>query len=206
MGELASFTGLELERDASTGRVTIVKGSKRSSKGTSTWFANRLKQIIDDTRREVSIETKRSQPGVFLDAYDYNRLDVDDYDAFKKADPKFAAAALAHVVNEYYFEQTIPVGFGREPGIEYAAVEPSGPASRMGKFLPSHLDSTQFESNVLSDFTGWWEKQRPDKPVVTLSTGNVHTFEYSTVLYDVVVKNNAVISVTKYENRKPRKY
>ena len=47
-------------------------------------------QVISDSRADVQIETGRSQPQVFVDAYDRRQLDVDDYDALKQADDWYA--------------------------------------------------------------------------------------------------------------------
>ena len=98
VAELERITGLRLQRDKQTRRVTIVPGSKWKSRGTSAHFANRLTQVIGDSRAKVEIETGRNQPGILFVGYRKRQLEVADYDAFKKADPKFAAESLAHVI------------------------------------------------------------------------------------------------------------
>jgi hypothetical protein len=174
-------------------------------KGTSTWFANKIIQIVGDSTAEVKINTGRSQPGVFFDAYQTSQLDVDDYDAFKKADDKFAAESIAHVIEEYYYEQRIPLTDIPIMGVWVPAGPGRGPLSRDGRFPESHFSASGFESQVLSDFTGWWEKPYEDKKPVKTSAGEVIKFEFSTVIYDVTKKNSNVVSITKYELQKPRK-
>jgi RHS repeat-associated protein len=105
LAELARFTGLALKRDATTGMVTIDSSKKRNQKGTSTWFANKVIQVVQDARASVKIEFVRSAPTVFFDQYISCRFDVDDYNAFKRADDKFAAESFAHFIEEYYYEQ-----------------------------------------------------------------------------------------------------
>jgi len=208
VAELERITGLKLQRDKLTGKVTIVPGSKRNANGTSTWFANRLSQVIGDSRAKVEINTTRSRPGEFIDSYLLSEIDVDDYNAFKKADPKFAAAALAHVIEEYYYEQIIPYAGTNDPGWKPAG-DSRGPLNKLGRFAESHEAALEFESNVLSDFTGWWEKPREGHRVEIPPSGSRHfyrTEEYSTVTYDVIEKNGTVQSVNKYEKRKPIKH
>lgn len=207
VAELERITGLKLERDKLTGKVTIVAGSTRNMSGTSTWFANKLSRVIGDSRVAVKIETGRSQPGIVFDGYDDKKLDVDDYDAFKKADPKFAAAALGHVLEEYYFQQIIPLfSSAYNTTDEVPAGGPYGPISPKAIFDTSHSEAMEFESNVISDFTGWWEQPRAPKLPVATGQGYVQSFEYSTVIYDVTIKNSSVDNVAKYEKQKPRKY
>jgi RHS repeat-associated protein len=205
VSELQRFTGLKLIRDVRTGNVSIDRTIKRNMNGTSTWFANLLIRAIGDSRADVKIETGRSQAQVFFDSYKRSQLDVDDYDAFKKADSKFAAAALAHVIDEYYYEQIIPVT-DIDSLSEVPAGGSRGPLNRDGRFFESHLDASDLQSKVLSDFTGWWEKPYQDKPTIpTYDGGQIVTFEFSSVSYDVIVKNSSVVSISKYEKQKPRK-
>jgi hypothetical protein len=61
-----------------------------------------------------------------------------------------------------------------------------------------------FESKVISDFTGWWEKPREAR-IINMGQGrSFRTAEYSTVTYDIIEKNGTVESINKYEKRKPR--
>lgn len=207
VAELERITGLRLQRDKQTGRVTIVPGSKRNARGTSAYFAGRLARIIGDSRAKVEINTGRNLPGVFLDSYPHSALDVEDYDAFKKADPKFAYASLAHVIEEYYYEQIIPLtdaDANANSAYGVPAGGSRGPLTRMQRFAESHETALDFESKVLSDFTGWWEQPRQNIPgVVTDATTVWTTFQYSTVSYDVLWKNFSVARV--FKNEKPRK-
>ncbi len=207
VSELERITGLRLQRDKQTGRVTIIPGSKRNARGTSPTFANRLTQVIGDSRAKVEINTGRNQPGVFVDSYPHSMIDVDDYDAFKKADPKFAAAALAHVIEEYYYEQIIPLTDDASNAYSPYGVPAGGsrgPLTRMERLGESHETALEFESKVLSDFTGWWEKPRPDIAVATDATTVWASFQYSTVSYDVLVKNASVARIFKNENPKKK--
>ena len=205
VSELAAFTGLKLQRDPNTGRVTVVPGSKRNTKGTSTYFANQLGLLIGDTRAKVELHTGKNQAGVFFDDYLAGELDVEDYDAFKKADPKFAAESLAHVIQEYYWEQLIPVAGTSDPGWRPAG-DPRGPLNKLGRFDESHKAAKEFESQVLSDFTGWWEKPMEEKHTISPNGSVASTFDFSSVTYLVVHQNSSVVSITKYERRKTRKY
>ena len=203
VAELEKITGLKLQRDKLTGKVTIVPGSNRNASGTSTWFANKLAQVIGDSRAEVRINTGRSQPQVYFDYYEQRELDVDDYDAFKKADPKLAAAALAHVVEEYYYEQVLDYAGSDDTHLTPAG-DPRGPLSRLGRLPESHVAALDFESKVLSDFTGWWEQPREAR---LFDLGRGRTYRqviYSTVTYDVTEKMGTVENVNKYEKKKPR--
>jgi hypothetical protein len=203
VSELQRFTGLKLRRDPKTGQVTIDGSVKRNMNGTSTWFANKIIQVIADSRAQVTIETGRSQPNVLIDAYDLRQLDVDDYDALKKVDSKFAAVALAHVIDEYYYEQIIPLT-DFDSLVEVPAGGSRGPLNRAGRFEESHLDAIEFQSKVLSDFTGWWEKPITEKPVINTVAGAIATFEFSTVIYDITVRHTNIVHVVKYEKKKPR--
>lgn len=207
VAELSKLTGLTLIRDPITGKVRIDASKKRKTKGTSTWFAQKVTNIIRDPRVNVEIETTRSQPQVLFDSYDLRRIDVDDYNAFKKADLKFAAAAFAHVIFEYYHEQVIPYA-GKNSPYETPAGPDRGPLTRFGRFDESHEEASYFQSQVLSDFTDWWEK--PVEATGLTPPGHpipVIRFEYSSVSYDVTVNatNANVVSVTKNEKKKPRK-
>lgn len=157
VNELSRLTGLTLVRDPVTGKVSIDKTKKRKTKNTSTWFADKVTKIIRDPRVNVKITTDRDAPGVLVDSYSESKLDVSDYNAFKRADWKFAATALAHVLAEYYHEQLMPFA-----GTASADEVPGGGArsktTRDGRFLESHIEGLYFESQVLSDFTGWWEQ------------------------------------------------
>ncbi|HEX5875422.1 MAG TPA: RHS repeat-associated core domain-containing protein [Pyrinomonadaceae bacterium] len=206
VAELERITGLRLQRDKQTGRVTIVPGSKWKSRGTSAHFANRLTQVIGDSRAKVEIETGRNQPGILFDGYRKRQLDVADYDAFKKADPKFAAESLAHVIEEYYYEQIIPYAGTNTPGWQPAGGS-RGPLTRDGRFDESHEAAADFESKVLGDFTGWWEKPYEDNMVRIpgVPNGFISTFEFSSVTYTVVSHNFNVVKVTVNERKKPIK-
>ncbi|HEY5885326.1 MAG TPA: hypothetical protein VIT88_11600, partial [Pyrinomonadaceae bacterium] len=205
VAELERYTGLKLHRDPNTGKVTIVPGSKRDAKGTSPWFANRLAELIRDHRAKVQINTGRNQAGVFFDSYMTSQLDVDDYNEFKKADPKLAAESLAHVIEEYYWEQIIPYAGTADPGWRPAG-DSRGPQSKLDRFLESHAAATGFESQVLSDFTGWWEKPVAENPQPGLPDGSqVTNLDFSSVTYLIIYQNSNVISITKYERQKPRK-
>jgi hypothetical protein len=201
VAELERITGLKLDRDKLTGKVTIVPGSKRNMTRTSKWFANKLVQVIGDSGAVAKINTGRNQPNVFFDSFQHKELDVDDYDNFKKADPKFAAAALAHVIEEYYYYQIIPLFSGSNAGSELVpAGGPFGPLSPEEIFTRSHNEGSEFESKVISDFTGWWEQ-----PGQRSAQHKVLTVEYSTVIYDITIKNSNVDKIYKYEKQKPRK-
>jgi RHS repeat-associated protein len=195
LAELERFTGLHLKRDVKTGKVTIDTSVKRNKKGTSTWLANKVAEVIGDVAAKVKVGTGRSQPGVFFDSSDLRQVDLDDYDALKKADPALAANSLGHVIEEYYRLETNPW---------------LSPQSDRGRFLDAHEAALEFESNVQSDFTGWWEKPAQQR-TLQVPGGAIATFEYSTVSYDVLLKSDAtgsinVISVKKNETQKPRKY
>ena len=207
VSELSKLTGLTLIRDSITGKVRIDTSKKRKTKGTSTWFAQKISKVIRDPRVNVQIETTRSQPGVFFDAYELRRIDVDDYNAFKKGDMKFAAAAFAHVIAEYYHEQLIPYAGTNSPDETPAGLK-RPPMNRSGRFEESHEEGLYFESQVLSDFTNWYEK--PSEAIPLTPPGlplAVIRFEYSSVSYDVTVNttNASTVSVTKNEKKKPRK-
>ena len=203
LSELQTATGLTLIRDQKTGKVTIDSSVKRKKKGTSTWFANKLGQVIGDSRASVSIATVRNDATVFFDSYDRGQLDVADYNDFKKADPKLAAESLAHVIEEYYYEQLIPVTDFNSTQ-EVPAGGSRGPLSKRGRFDESHQAASDFESKVLSDFTGWWEQPFEQKNLGQTPQGAVVRIEFSSVMYDVVIKNNAVVSITKHEIQKPK--
>lgn len=201
MSELEKYTGLKLQRDPNTGQVTVVPGSRRISSGTSAHFADLLARAIGDHRAEIRINTRRNHAEILFDDFMSGQLDVEDYKAFKKADPKFAASSLAHVIQEYYFEQ-IMVLFSTDE-----LVPGYGPLNRYGRGVRSHEVAKEFESQVMSDFTGWWEQPRPDRtvPISPLGTERYSTFEYSSVTYDVIHKGGTIVSISKYEKRKPRK-
>ncbi len=213
LSELEKFTGLRLQRDSLTGKVTIVPGSTRNKNGTSTHFANRLAQVIGDSRAQVTINTGRSQPNVFLDSIFLHALDVDDYDAMKRVDKKLAAAALGHVIEEYYYEKIIPLTplqtDGERPSSPYG---PRGPVRLPTMtdggpiYEESHEAARHFESNVLSDFTGWWEQPRQGTATYNPYVGRVMTIHYSTVTYTIIIQNANIVSGTQHEKRKPRKY
>jgi RHS repeat-associated protein len=206
VAELMRLTGFTLIRDPKSGRVTIDNTKKRKTKGTSTYLANKVAQIVADKRVNVKIETTRSEPGVFFDAYDPAKLDVDDYNAFKKADDKFGAQQLGHVLEEYYYEQLIPFAGTNDPG-ERPAGESRGSLTRPQRYPESHAAGSGFQSLVLSDFTGWWEKPYEDKkPVATPYGELIVTFEFSTVTYYVTTTSSGTVTyVSKDEKKKPRK-
>jgi hypothetical protein len=130
---------------------------------------------------------------------------VDDYNAFKRADDKFAAESFAHVIEEYYYEQLIPYAATDEAGERPAGGE-RGLRTRFGRYSESHLAASDFESKVLSDFTGRWEKPFEERPAIEISPDvKMHRFEFSTVIYDVTVKSDTVVSITKYEKKKSKK-
>jgi len=79
-----------------------------------------------------------------------------------------------------------------------------GPLSKRGRFEESHQAASDFESKVLSDFTGWWEQPFEQKNLGQTPQGAVVRIEFSSVMYDVVIKNNAVVSITKHEIQKPK--
>lgn len=203
VAELAKFSGLSLERDSKTGKVTIKKSSKRKLKGTSTWLANKLIDAIRDPRAEVKIQTGRNQPNVFFDSYASQQLDVADYNAVKAADPKFAAVSLGHVIEEYYYEQLIPLT-ELDDSSERPAGGSRGPLTHMGRFPESHTAALGFESKVMSDFTGWWEQPMQQKSLVSTPSLQIIRFEYSTISYDVTIKNSTVVRITTHEKTKPR--
>jgi len=206
VAELERITGLKLQRDSLTGKVTIVPGSQRNMNGTSTWFANRLARVIGDSRAVVQIKTGRSQPKTIFDSYEAQQLDVDDYDAFRKADPKFAAAQLAHVLEEYYYAQVIPLFDGDTNKEEVPAGGPMGPLNFAEIYKRSHTEGLEFEGKVMSYFTGWWEQPRVQKMAVGSGGSLIVSFEYSTVIYDVTLKSTTVTNVIKYEKQKPKKH
>jgi len=193
VSELEKQTGYKLKRDTKTGRVTIDTSVKRIKKGTSTWLANKVGQIVGDSKAWVQIKTGQNQPGIAGDSFATREIDVSDYNAYKKADPKFAARYLGHVLDEYYHAEKMPSPFSDE-----------------GRYDESHKDALEFESNVLSDFTGWWEKPREPREPISNSQGELtFRFEYSTVTYDVLYKTGAggdvqVAKITKTERKKPR--
>jgi hypothetical protein len=195
LADLERFTGYKLQRDVKTGRVTVDTSVKRNKKGTSTWLANKVKEVIGDSSAAVKIGTGQSQPNVFFDSATTRQIDLDDYDAFKKADPKLAANSLGHVIEEYYRLETNPW---------------LSPQTDIGRFSDAHGTASEFESNVQSDFTGWWEKPA-EQSAARVPGGVIYTFEYSTVSYDILVKSDVngsknVVNVNKNEKQKPRKY
>jgi hypothetical protein len=192
VSELEKQTGYKLKRNTKTGRVTIDRSVKRTTKGTSTWLANKVNQVTGDSQAWVQIKTGRNQPGIAGDSFSKREIDVADYDGFKKADPKFAARFLGHVLEEYYHAEKMP-----------------SPFSDQGRFPESHEGALEFESDVLSDFTGWWEKPREQKTISEKPGELTVRFDYSTVAYDVLYKSGVggdvqVAKVTKIERRKPR--
>jgi hypothetical protein len=85
----------------------------------------------------------------------------------------------------------------------------ASPYSDDGRLKESHEHGLQFESDVLSDFTGWWEKPREQINVYEKPDEALVTFDYSTVAYDVVYKAGTgndifVAQVTKRVKVKPR--
>jgi RHS repeat-associated protein len=206
VAELMRLTGLTLVRDPKTGKVTIDNTKKTKTKGTSTHLLNRVVQMIKDKRVNVKIETVRSEPGILVDSYDNTKLDVDDYNEFKKADKKFAATALAHVLEEYYTEQLIPYAGTNDPG-ERPAGDSRGPQTRQQRYPEAHAAGLGVESVVLSDFTGWWEKPVERKPPVTTPQGEaIITVEFTSVTYYVTTTSSGTVtSVLKTVWKQPRK-
>jgi RHS repeat-associated protein len=203
VAELSSLTGYTLDRNPITGKVTIDKSKKRKiTKKTSLSFANKVATIIGDPRVHVKIETARNAPGVTVDSYRQTKIDVADYDAFKRADWTFAAAALAHVIAEYYHEQLIPFA-GTASTYEVPGGGARGATTREQRFEESHEEGLYFESQVLGDLRNWWEQPAARTETKLADSTMVHV-EYSTVSYDVFIKNNTITGINKHERQKPR--
>jgi hypothetical protein len=193
VSELERITGLKLIKDGKTGRVTIDRSVTRKDKGTSREMAQKVGQIVGDSKAWVKIDVGRNQPGVIFDSFAGRKLDAADYDAYKKVDPNLAAAALGHVLEEYYYAEKMP-----SPMLDH------------GKFGEAHSAGNQFESEVMSDFTGWWEQPRRQ---VNLQSPAGHfnvRVVYTTVSYDILVKSGVggdatIERVTKSQRKKPTK-
>lgn len=126
-----------------------------------------------------------------------------DYEAFKAADPRFAAVSLGHVIEEYYYEQLMPLTELNDSD-ERPAGGSRGPLTHRGRFMESHTAALDFESKVMSDFTGWWEQPMKERDYISPLGLQVIRFEYSTITYDITLKNSAVLGITKHEKKKPK--
>ncbi len=193
LADLERFTGLKLKRDEKTGKVTIDSTVARNKKGTSTFLAGKVADIIGCTNVWVKLNTGTNQPGFGGDSFYDRAIDISDYNAFKKADVKFAARFLGHVLEEYFHAEGMP-----------------SPLTDQGKFPESHQSGLKFESNVMSDFTGWPEKPRESIPLSDTPTEKTVRFDYTTVAYDVVYKASSggdiqVAKITKIERKKPKR-
>lgn len=184
--ELEKQTGLHLSRDAKSGQVTIDKGTKRDKNVGSKDLAKLVEKIIKDKKTDVSIDVGQNQAGTFVDAFTSRQIDFADYSAVNASHPEFAATLLGHVFMEYY------------------TAEKANPGVRgMTGFPAAHMAGMEFESKVLSNFTGKSEQTRVDAGAIP-----VFRFIYSTVTYDVTLRGGAggsvdVGGVTKIKNKKP---
>ena len=169
--ELERHTGYQLSLDATTGRVTIDKGTKRDKKVGSKTLADKLKTIIQDEKWDVGLEIGRNQEGVFVDKGSApKQVDMAEIDAANAKDHKLGAIFVSHVLAEQYEFKKL------ESQIK-SMLDPLGR-------LP-HIRAFYFESRVLSDYTGTRERPRKE-------ADNPHgwRFEYTSVAYDILYKND----------------
>lgn len=200
--ELGRMTGYSLVRNKTTGVVTIDPNSKRKTgKGISDKLADRLKRTIDLKDKggkdvSVDIKTVNSSDKIFFDDFQTRTVDISDLNAFKNAGDggAFEAGQLGHVLEEYSRAET-----------DYKNLEKYGNGPGSAWYIPSHGRALEFESAVMSDFTG--------KPEAPRGGGeprgnNPHAFfNYSSVRYDVLKKTdtggkviNSVDKITRTVN------
>ena len=176
VADFARFSGFKLVRDSKTGKVTIDPKQKRDDKGTSYALARALERAIGNQKVSVSIETvseSKNKVEIVGDRFADQKLDIDDYNVYKRDAPEFAARLLTHVVTEYYEAQLL-----------------LPPLSARAIFDRAHGYALEAESDTIGDLNGWWQAPRKE----TTTTGSLDSppmtvrFLYSTVEYDVVYK------------------
>ena len=196
---LEQYTGYKLKRDQKTGELTIDANSTRNTKGTSKNLADKLKEVIglkdkkgNDVTIDIHVISDKDSDGkyVFSDRFDSRSIDRNDFQVFDCHAPELSAALLGHVLEEY--EQAATTF------LDMAGV---GQTQR----LASHNRALEFESLVLSDFTGKSEQPRQD-----IQLRSQVSFFYTSVQYDIATKTGAsaeqttVVGVTKKERRSPQ--
>lgn len=178
VADLERFSGLKLQRDPTTGKVTIDKSQKRKTKGTSYYLAAALGKAIGDEKVKVAIKTIRESKDneeVIIDSFARQKLDVDDIEAIKRDAPDLAAGLLTHVITEYYEAQLLPA-----------------PMSLEAIYLTGHSAALEAESDTVGDLNGnWWQQPRSDQTTSGQFVAPPETvrFKYSTVEYDIVFKS-----------------
>jgi hypothetical protein len=135
-----------------------------------------LGKAIGNEKVSVSILTvseSKNNVEVIGDRYVDNKIDIDDYNVFKRDAPEFAARFLTHVVTEYYEAQLLPV-----------------PLSPEAIFNQAHEYALQTESETIGDLNGWWQAPRKNQTISgALNSPPLNVrFIYSTVEYDVTYK------------------
>jgi RHS repeat-associated protein len=174
---LEKATGLDLDRDKTTGEVTIV-GDKRNSNGTSQSLADKVKKVIglkDENGNDITVQINvvrdvdSNGHEVFVDQFSTRSLDANDIKAMNAKHPALAASQLGHVLEEY-----------AQAATTFKDLEP------IGQYNRSHDKALDFESKVLSDFTGTTEKRRVEGNIV----GNPNIFfQYTSIQYNILRKS-----------------
>jgi len=178
VADLERFSGLKLQRDPATGKVTIDKSQKRKTNGTSYYLAAALGKAIGNEKVKVTIKTmseSKDNEAVLIDSFARQKLDVDDIQAIKQAAPDLAAGLLTHVITEYYEAQLLPA-----------------PISFEATYLTAHSAALEAESDTVGDLNGnWWQQPRSDQTTSGHFNAPPETvrFKYSTVEYDIVFKS-----------------
>jgi RHS repeat-associated protein len=181
IAELEEMTGLSLDYNNDTGVVSVSKHSKRRKAGSKN-LANLITDITDDPKRNVRFKVGKDQPLVQVDSYLTQEIDLADILAIKQSAPELATALTGHALKE---------------GYEREKLDPK--ANWWDNAVKAHSKGLEFESQVLSDFTGKNEKVRA-KPVDDMNWKLI----YTSVQYDVPWKtqSNASVDVTNVKKVK----
>jgi RHS repeat-associated protein len=177
VSDLARFSGYKLKRDSKTGKVTIEPDQKRKGEDTSYSLARALERAIGKETVAVSIHTvseSKDKVPVIGDKFSEKKVDIDDYNVFKRDAPELAAGFLTHVITEYYEDQLL-----------------APPLSLRAIFESAHTAALEAESETVGDFNGYWQAPRESpsiSPGLLNSPSMTVRFKYSTVEYDVVYK------------------
>jgi RHS repeat-associated protein len=179
---LEKATGLDLERNKKTGEVKVV-GNKRNSNGTSQSLADKVKEVIglkDAKGNAITVQINvvrdvdSNGQEVFVDQFATRSVDANDIKAMNAKHPALAASQLAHVLEEY-----------AQAATTFKDLE--SVSMRIQKDR-SHDKALDFESKVLSDFTGVAEKRRQGGGTYIENNPYI-LFQYTSIQYNVLRKS-----------------
>jgi hypothetical protein len=146
-------------------------------------LAGLLKTVINDEKRDVAMRVAENQEGAQGDQGGFTgtpkEFDFADYREFNKADRGLGAVLIAHALDEQYQFLSLEDAIRNDP-------------LKLGN-LP-HIRAYYFESKVLSDYTGAYEKPRQDSSSVAASPP-FFRFIYTTIGYDIYWKAGTVTNI-----------